>query len=121
MRFIPTVLHGVLDYIVGLVIVALPFLLGWPPTARNLFVAAGLTVLIYSVCTDYELGVWRYLRIRFHLLLDAIFGLAMLASPTVLNLPADHRAAVYAIGVIALLLVITTKVRAEGTRLQADI
>jgi hypothetical protein len=66
--------------------------------------------------TDYELGVFRYLRIRFHLLLDAIFGIAMLAFPYLLHLPADAHLPAYVVGILALVLTVFTEVRASGTQ-----
>lgn len=121
MRFIPTAAHGFADYIVGLVVVCLPFYFGWTGNARLIFIALGLLVIFYSVMTDYELGLFRILRIRFHLLLDALFGLAMLAAPTLLRLPNDSRIPVYVIGVLSVLLSVTTKIRAQGTQSDAPI
>ena len=48
-----------------------------------------------------------YFEIRFHLLLDALFGFAMLAAPTLLRVPIDTRVPVYVIGVLSLFLSVT--------------
>jgi hypothetical protein len=121
MRFIPTIAHGLADYIVGLFVVGLPFSYGLTGTTRAAFVTLGLFVILYSLLTDYELGLVRVLRIRFHLLLDALFGLAMLATPTLLHLPNNSRIPVYVIGVLSLFLSLTTKIRAQRTRSDATI
>jgi hypothetical protein len=84
-------------------------------------VTLGLLVIGYSLLTDYELGLVRVLRIRFYLLLDALFGYAMLASPLLLRLPDNSRILVYVIGLLSLFLSFTTKIRAQGTRLDAAI
>jgi hypothetical protein len=115
MRFIPTMLHGVADYIVGIVVVGLPFVLGLYDTPRAVLLVLGIIVILYSLATDYELGAVRFLRIRFHLLLDALFGVAMLMSPWLFEFPVESRWPVYVIGVLALVLTMTTKIRAEGT------
>jgi hypothetical protein len=115
MRFIPTMLHGVADYIVGLLVIGLPFFLGLQDTPRTVLVVLGVIVILYSLATDYELGAVRFLRIRFHLLLDGLFGAAMLISPWLFNFPVDSRWPVYVIGVLALVLTMTTQIRAEGT------
>lgn len=115
MRFIPTLAHGVADYLVGLLVISLPFLLHLDGTAQTIVIALGAVVLLYSAITDYELALIRFLRVRFHLLLDAVFGIVMLILPTVLELPTDVRWPFYVLGVLALMLTITTKVRAEGT------
>ncbi|OHV78830.1 hypothetical protein [Rhizobium sp. LCM 4573] len=115
MRFIPTLAHGIADYVVGLLVIALPFLLGLDGAVQATIVVFGAVVLLYSAITDYELGLVRFLRIRFHLLLDALFGIVMLVLPTTFGIPADVRWPFYVLGVLALMLTITTKVRAEGT------
>jgi hypothetical protein len=56
MRFIPTTAHGLADYIVGLVVVGLPFYFGWTGTSRIAFVTLGLLVICYSLLTDYALS-----------------------------------------------------------------
>jgi hypothetical protein len=120
MRFLPTMIHGVLDYLVGLLVLALPFILGLQGPQIWALVAIGVLVIIYSALTDYELGLVRYLRIRFHLLLDAVFGLAMLSIPWLLDFPADARWPNYVLGVLALALVAITDVRALGTAATND-
>jgi hypothetical protein len=120
MRFIPTALHGIVDYVVGLVLAGLPLYLGWPARAQATFIAIGLVVIGYSAFTDYEFGVFRYLRVRLHLFLDALIGVLLLASPFLLSLPDNHYALILAIGTLALVLAATTEVRAKGNHSQAD-
>lgn len=115
MRFIPTLVHGVIDYIVGLVVIAMPFMLGFQGATRMTLVALGIIAILYSLITDYELGVVRYLRVRFHLMLDIFFAIAMLTLPLFLDFPADLRWPNYLIGIAALTLVATTEIRATGT------
>jgi hypothetical protein len=115
MRLVPTLLHGIADHIVGLIVIGLPFIFGLGDTPRAILIALGLIVILYSLLTDYELGAVQFLRIRFHLLLDAVFGAAMLISPWLFNFPTDTRWPVYVIGVLALVLAVTTQIRAEGT------
>ena len=119
MRFIPTLLHGAADYLVGLTVIGLPFYQGWVGSQRASFVVLGTFVIIYSLFSDYKAGLIRFLRLRFHLLLDGVFGVAMLSTPWLLDLPAGSRTPVYTIGFLALLLVMTTKVRAQCTHSQA--
>jgi hypothetical protein len=121
MRFIPTTVHGLADYVVGFIVMGLPFLFSWTGASRVTFVTLGILVICYSLLTDYELGLIRVLRIRFHLLLDALFGLAMLAAPTLLDLPHDSRIPVYVIGVLSLFLSLTTRIRAQGTGSHATV
>lgn len=121
MRFIPTALHGVVDYAVGMLLTALPLYLGWLGMPRVALVSLGIFVIVYSAFTDYELGVIRFLRVRFHLLLDALVGAALLAIAATADLPQPYSALLVAIGVIAFVLVATTKVRAIGSHSEASL
>ncbi len=83
MRFIPTRLHGVLDYLVGVLLIAAPWLLNFNRGGAETWVpvALGLGALLYSVFTDYELGLVRYFSMGTHLGLDAASGLLLAVSP----------------------------------------
>jgi len=115
MRFIPTRLHGLIDYVVGLIVIGLPYFLGFGDIHQLVLIVLGVAVLLYSLLTDYEFAVIRFLRIRFHLMLDGLFGMAMLASPWLFDFPPDRRWPLYVIGVFAVVLSMTTQIRAEGT------
>lgn len=82
MRFIPTRVHGMLDYLMGAVLIILPWLLDldsdaaiWVP------VLLGAGVIVYSLLTDYELGVMRHIPMSAHLILDMLSGTVLAASP----------------------------------------
>ncbi|MGF1635304.1 MAG: hypothetical protein ACFCVE_15760 [Phycisphaerae bacterium] len=82
MRFIPTRVHGILDYLGGVLLIAFPFILDFnSQVATILMVAVGVTVLLYSLFTDYELGVSRKIPVVVHLALDGLGGLLLLVSP----------------------------------------
>jgi hypothetical protein len=78
-----TRVHGILDYAVGLLLIALPFLLGLDSRTAEAWVltGAGLVALVYSVLTSYELGLLRLIPMPVHLALDALSGLFVAASP----------------------------------------
>jgi hypothetical protein len=86
MRFVPTIVNGIADYVVGAIVLGLPFFYGWTGVPWATLTALGAIVIACSLVTDYEGGLIGFLRIRFHLLLDAIFGLAMLLLPSLLVL-----------------------------------
>jgi hypothetical protein len=114
-RFVPTVFHAVTDYLVAIALILMPFALGWSGLSRTLIVAIGVTGLLVSFLTDYELGAYRLLRIRFHLLFDAVFGIVMLLLASLMDIPQAHRWPLYVIGIFALLMSLVTKIRAQGT------
>jgi hypothetical protein len=114
-RFIPTLIHATVDYIVGLLLIGLPLLVTIDGPARALTMSLGLFVLLYSLATDYELGVIRFLRIRLHLFLDALSGAILLLLAVAADLPGPARWPYYVIGALALFLSATTRTRAQGT------
>ena len=83
MRFIPTRVHGLLDYLVGLLLIAAPWVFNFARGGAETWVpvALGAGALVYSVFTDYELGLVRRLPMGAHLTLDLLSGLLLAASP----------------------------------------
>jgi hypothetical protein len=87
MRFIPTRVHGVLDYMMGLLLIAAPWLLGFANNGAETWVPVilGISALLYSLCTAYELGPFKLISMRTHLTLDFISGAFLAASPWLFN------------------------------------
>ena len=83
MRFISTRTHGVLDYLTGGALLAMPKMLGIGdvPTSARVLVLAGAGAAAYSAITDYELGLLRLLPMPAHLALDAASGVLLASSP----------------------------------------
>jgi hypothetical protein len=80
---LPTRVHGMLDYLLGALLIAAPWLFGFAAGGAEQWVpvALGAGVLLYSAFTDYELGLVKKLQMPAHLLLDAVGGLLLAASP----------------------------------------
>lgn len=83
MQLIPTRLHGVLDYLVGLLLIGAPWLFGFATggAAQWVAVVLGLATIVYSLLTDYELGVTPMISMPAHLVLDFAGGVLLLISP----------------------------------------
>lgn len=83
MRFIPTRIHGMLDYAMGILLIAAPWLFGFADGGAETWVPVilGAGALLYSMMTDYELGAVRTISMPTHLWLDAAAGLLLAASP----------------------------------------
>ncbi len=93
MRVISTRTHGVLDYLTGGTLLAVPGLLGLkdiPTSARVLRLAGGGAVL-YSLLTDYELGAVRLLPMPVHLAMDAASGALLASSPWLFGFAGEGR------------------------------
>jgi hypothetical protein len=80
---IPTRVHGILDYLLGLVLIASPWIFGFgdQDTAKWVPIIIGASVLLYSLLTDYELGAVHAIPMPVHLLLDFAGGVVLAASP----------------------------------------
>lgn len=83
MRFLSTRTHGVLDYLVGALLIAAPWLLGFAAGGAETWVPVllGASVIVYSLLTDYERGMSPVLSMRAHLWLDALGGGLLALSP----------------------------------------
>jgi hypothetical protein len=104
LRFIPTQVHGILDYTMGAVLSSGPiYLKGFKKVgrkwhkeeddsvleekAKNLTIqeiipySMGLASTVYSLFTNYELGAVKKIPMKVHLALDAFSGAFLAASP----------------------------------------
>jgi hypothetical protein len=84
MRIIPSFVHGILDYIVGLALLAAPNIFGFahgPTSAVWIPRILGILILLQAISTDYELGLMKVLRFSMHLTNDYIVGLFLAVSP----------------------------------------
>jgi hypothetical protein len=80
---LPTRIHGMLDYLLGALLIASPWLFGFADGGAEQWapVVLGVSVLLYSLFTDYEMGAVKKLQMPAHLMLDALGGLLLAASP----------------------------------------
>ena len=113
MRFIPTKLHAPLDYIVGAGLIAAPWIFQFSEhtTPTVLSIVLGIGLIVYSLFTDYELGVWRMFPMAVHNLFDIGAGALLAASPWIFGF-ADEGANVWVpfvvVGIAAIGLGLTT-------------
>lgn len=102
MKIIPTRVHGVLDYLSVATLLALPRILNASDRATTLLTVVGITALLYSLLTRYELGTFKVLPVKIHLLLDFISGALLLAAPFFL-VPDENQAVAIAFVVMGAL------------------
>lgn len=83
MKFISRKTHAVLDYLVGVVLIAAPWLLGFSDNNAATWsaVGVGLVTLVMSAMTDYEGGMIKMLPMSAHLTMDLLAGIFLAASP----------------------------------------
>jgi hypothetical protein len=87
MRILGTKAHGVIDYLVGALLLVFPWLLGFGKNGAEMWVPVilGVSAIVYSLCTNYEYGVFKRISMRMHLNLDMFSGIFLAASPWLLG------------------------------------
>jgi hypothetical protein len=85
-RFLPTSVHGVLDYLVGIALIAAPYLFGFASVggiAVYLPIILGIGLILYSLITNYELGIpgIKFIPMPYHLVFDFVAAALLAASP----------------------------------------
>ena len=114
MRFIPTKFHAPLDYIVGVVLIAGPWIFRYSDSsaATAISIVLGSGLIAYSLFTNYELGLWKVAPMAVHNLIDIVAGALLAAAPWLFGF-ADEGANFWVpfvvIGVAAIFLGLTTK------------
>ena len=114
MRFIPTKFHAPLDYIVGAVLIAGPWIFQYSDStsATVVSIVLGIGLIAYSLFTNYELGAWKVAPMAVHNLIDIAAGALLAASSWIFGF-ADETANVWVphliVGIAAVFLGLTTK------------
>jgi hypothetical protein len=114
MRFLPTRFHAPLDYIVGVALIAAPWIFQFSEhTAATVVpIVLGIGLIAYSLLTDYELGLKRVFPMSVHNRYDIAAGALLAASPWLFGF-ADGSANVWAphvvVGIAAIGLGLVTK------------
>ena len=118
-RFVPTWLHGIFDYIGGIGLIAAPFVFGFyyvGGIAVILPMVLGVGLILYSLLTDYERGIpaLKFIPMPVHLVLDFAASALLAASPFMFgfwklapNVWLPH--VIAGVGVIVLVLVSQTR------------
>ena len=114
MRFIPTKFHAPLDYIVGVALIAAPWIFQFSDVtaATVVSIVLGIGLIAYSLFTNYELGVWKVAPMAVHNIVDIVAGAVLALSPWIFGF-ADESANVWlphvVVGLAAVFLGLTTK------------
>lgn len=83
-RFIPTKVHGVLDYLVAIALILAPMIFGFagmggPAVIIPMILGVGL--ILYSLFTSYEWGLFKVIGMPFHLVFDILASVFLVLSP----------------------------------------
>jgi len=118
---VPYAVHGVLDYVAGLLLIAAPFVLGYSqlgaPTAVS--IVAGVFVLVLAASTTGPTSLNDALPVSVHVLADLGLGALFIAAPFLFGFSDEGRptALFIALGIVEVLGVIGTRYpRGESSR-----
>ena len=113
LHVISTRLHGVLDYLVGMLLIAAPWLFGFAQGGAETWVPVvlGAGAILYSLCTDYELGLLRRIPMPVHLILDGASGLFLFISPFLFGFSEEVMNPHLGFGMLEIAAALTTKPR----------
>ena len=85
-RFVPTRVHGIFDYIGGIGLIASPFIFGFYSMggiAVILPIVLGIGLILYSLLTNYERGIpgLRFIPMPAHLIFDFVAAALLAVAP----------------------------------------
>lgn len=109
---IPAFVHGVAEYLAGVLLVVAPFLFAFDSdTATVLSVAAGVVVLIVAASTRSSTGLVKGIPISIHVVLDYLLAVFLVASPYLFRFSDETAPTAFflALGIVHLLLTIGTR------------
>jgi hypothetical protein len=116
-RFVPTGIHAYFDYIGGIALLAAPFLFGFfhvGGAAVIIPIVLGAGLIIYSLLTNYELGIpgLKFIPMTAHLVFDFVASAFLAVSPFLFgfyhNSPNVYLPHIIA-GVVVILLVLVSQ------------
>ena len=117
---IPLFVHGVLDYVLGALLIAAPFLFGFSDigSATALAIVAGVFVLLSGASTDgLRTSLVKVLPLGAHIVLDYLLGALFIAAPFLFGFSDESAPTAFFIvlGVLALLITLATRWRPAPT------
>ena len=80
--------HGILDYIVDITLISVPFILNFKEVSNTVFwapVGIGVLNFLYSIFTVYSRSFVKLIPMNWHLLFDFLVGLLLFALAFILT------------------------------------
>jgi hypothetical protein len=83
MRVLSTKVHGVMDYLMAVILIAAPWLFNFYRGGAETWVPVilGVGLILYSLITNYEYSISNLISMRTHLTLDILSGIFLALSP----------------------------------------
>lgn len=87
MKVLSTRAHGIMDYLVGALLIAAPFILDFDRGGAETWVPVivGAVIILQALMTNFEVGAFKALSMNMHLNMDYLIGIFLAASPWIFN------------------------------------
>jgi hypothetical protein len=125
LQFIPTKVHGVLDYLVAVALIFAPMIFVFQAVggaAVTIPVVLGIGLFIYSLLTNYEWGVFKVINMKYHLVIDVLASALLALSPWLFGF-ADQAWNAWVphvvVGLTVILVVICSKTQPSNDKIAA--
>lgn len=125
MKFLPTKVHGVLDYVVGVALLLAPYIFKFNDVggaAVYIPWLLGAVLIIYSLFTNYEWGVVKVFPMTYHLIVDFVAALFLAVSPFLFGFN-DEKANAWVphvlVGIVVILVVLVSQTSAPASKTEA--
>lgn len=113
---VPVLVHGVLEYVVGVLFIAAPFLFGFDSSAATASaIVVGLLLLAFTATSALPTGLVSSITVGVHVTVDLVFAVLLVALPFILGFrdEAAPTALFIVVGVLHLLVTIATRFSPE--------
>ena len=113
---VPAFVHGVIEYLAGVLFIAAPFLFGFADdTATAVSIVAGVLILVLTASTALPTGLIKSIPVQAHAVIDFALAGVLIAAPFLFGFSDDGTATAFFIvlGVVHLLLTIATRFVSE--------
>ena len=118
MRLISPTTHGIMDYIMGLLLIASPWAFSFNRGGAETWVPVvlGIAMLLVSLITDYRYSLMKVISMQNHLIIDLISGLFLAASPWIFGFSAYIFLPHLIFGLLEIMASLTTQTRSHSRR-----
>jgi len=109
---IPIFLHGVIEYVAGVLFIVAPLLLDYDSgTATGLSVAVGIVILVVAATSAFPTGLIPRIGVSVHVTLDFVLAAFLIVSPFVFSFSDETEPTAFFVGLGIAHLLITIGTR----------
>jgi hypothetical protein len=108
---VPLVFHGLLEYGIGVLLIASSSLFSFDSTPRAVGILLGAAVLVLTALSDLPTALVRRLPLDSHIVIDYVVGILLVASPFIFSFSDDAGALAFfvVVGIGHLILTAVTR------------